>query len=167
MKEKIYTIPVIDGFKEKTECPFCKIYKTLDDDATSYMLGSSYMEDDIRMDTNEQGFCQNHYQKMYKNQNRLGLALMTYDHLLNINKKITNLTKKTSVGVKPKFNFLNKNKAKNKSGIQLLLKKIHNSCYICNRINKTFDRYVDTFFVLWKQNKEIVEYVKQGSVTRS
>ena len=27
MKEKIYTIPVIDAFKEVTECPICNLYK--------------------------------------------------------------------------------------------------------------------------------------------
>ncbi|MBO5560490.1 MAG: hypothetical protein J6A07_02420, partial [Firmicutes bacterium] len=70
MKEKIYTIPVNDGFEKGGECPFCNMYQQLEKDAVDYMLGPSYMEDDIRMETNKTGFCKKHYKHLYIQQNR-------------------------------------------------------------------------------------------------
>ena len=49
MKEQLYTIPVNDAFNEPCECPLCKIYDNLEQESIDFMLGPSYMEDDIRM----------------------------------------------------------------------------------------------------------------------
>ena len=65
MKEKIYTIPVNDAFSSDCECPICSMYKALEDDAVSYTMGPSYMEDDIRAVTDKKGFCQKHLKKVY------------------------------------------------------------------------------------------------------
>ena len=91
MKEQIYTIPVIDGFNKGGECPFCNMLEKLNKDGVDYMLGPSYMEDDIRMDTDRLGFCKKHYHEMYLEQNRLGLALMLNTHLQKINRDLSAL----------------------------------------------------------------------------
>ena len=50
MKEKLYTIPVNDAFKEDCECPLCNIYKKLEQEALEYTLRpSTYMTDDCRL----------------------------------------------------------------------------------------------------------------------
>ena len=77
MKETIYTIPVNDAFDDESECPFCSMYKKLEKDCIDYTLGPSYMEDDIRAETDKIGFCQKHYSMLYNKQNRLGLALIS------------------------------------------------------------------------------------------
>ena len=41
MKEKLYTIPVNDAFKEDCECPLCNIYKKLEQEALEYTLRPS------------------------------------------------------------------------------------------------------------------------------
>ena len=53
MKEKIYTIPLMDAFRADDECPFCFIEKNLEQHAMDFVLGSgaSYMEDDVRAET--------------------------------------------------------------------------------------------------------------------
>ena len=56
-------------------------------------MGPSYMEDDVRMETNETGFCSHHIQKMYGYQNRLGLALMLHTHMKRTNDRIETLLK--------------------------------------------------------------------------
>lgn len=60
MKEQLYTIPVNDAFNQPCECPLCKIYDNLEQESIDFMLGPSYMEDDIRMETNKTGFCTKH-----------------------------------------------------------------------------------------------------------
>ena len=81
MKEKLYTIPVNDAFLKDCECPLCAMYETLQNDAIDYAMGPSYMEDDIREVTDKIGFCSKHIPLLYRNQNRLGLALMLKTHM--------------------------------------------------------------------------------------
>ena len=87
MKEQIYTIPVNDGFMADSECPFCAMREKLERDVLDYVLGPSYMEQDVRDITNEKGFCREHYRMMYDAQNRLGLALMVSTHMAAIEKE--------------------------------------------------------------------------------
>lgn len=159
MKEQIYTIPVIDGFNEGGECPFCNIMQKLDKDAVDYMLGPSYMEDDIRMDTNKTGFCKEHYHKMYNEQNRLGLALMMHTHLQQINGDLNKLA--PTLKSKEKKGLFSKN-IKDQNEISTYLNNISNSCYICNKISNSFNRYIDTFFYMWRKKPEIKDFVKNS-----
>lgn len=157
MNEQIYTIPVNDGFEEGGECPFCNMYNKLEKEALDYMLGSSYMEDNIRMETNKIGFCQKHYSMMYKKQNRLGLALMLQSHIQKISADIENLS-----------NNLKSNKKKGlfsktvENKVTPYINNIAESCYICNKITASMDRYFDTFFYMWKKDNEIKEKVKNS-----
>lgn len=48
MKENIATIPLIKAFNAKDECPFCNLEREAEQHAVSFILGSAYMEDDIR-----------------------------------------------------------------------------------------------------------------------
>ena len=91
MKEKIYTIPVNDAFSSDCECPICSMYKALEDDAVSYTMGPSYMEDDIRAMTDKKGFCQKHLKKVYDCENRLGFALVMKTHLDKVINDIENM----------------------------------------------------------------------------
>ena len=51
MKENIATIPLIKAFNAKDECPFCNLEREAEQHAVSFILGSAYMEDDIREKT--------------------------------------------------------------------------------------------------------------------
>ena len=87
MKEKIYTIPLMDAFRAQDECPFCFIERNLEQHAMDFVLGSgaSYMEDDVRAETDKIGFCRTHYKKMFDYGNRLGTGLI----LTHISKRKT------------------------------------------------------------------------------
>ncbi|NLK21179.1 MAG: hypothetical protein GX308_03640 [Epulopiscium sp.] len=170
MKEQIYTIPLIDAFKEDTECPFCSLHAKLEKEGIDFMLGASYMEDDIRMDTNKMGFCPTHYEKMFYEKNRLGLALMLHTHLEELNERLSKIASSNSV-LTPKVpsiltSIIKASKKdtynENINPISSYLNKIYSDCYICNKIENTFDRYVDTFFYLWKKDKDFVSLVSKG-----
>lgn len=161
MKEQIYAIPVNDAFKEDTECPFCCMRNKLDEDAVSFMMGPSYMEDDIRMETNKIGFCKEHYKKMYIQQNRLGLALMVQTHIQQINKDLTNLLPKDTVPTVAKKSIFSKSSITS-NNVSEHIHNIDKSCYICNKIETTYSRFIDTFFYLWKKDAKFVELVKSS-----
>lgn len=105
MKEQLYTIPLMDAFREKDECPFCFIHRSLEQHAIDFTLGSgaSYMEDDIRFQTDKAGFCKDHYQKMFLYGNRLGSALILETHLKKLTKDLKEQMEHYSTGDSPPF----------------------------------------------------------------
>ena len=56
MKEKLYTIEVMDALKAADECPCCYLERKMEQDTIAFVLGASYMEDDIRAET-DRDFC--------------------------------------------------------------------------------------------------------------
>ena len=90
MKEQIYTIPLMDAFNVGDECPFCFIERNLEQHAMDFVLGAgaSYMEDDIRAETDKAGFCREHYKKMFEYGNRLGCGLILTTHFKKKNEEL-------------------------------------------------------------------------------
>ena len=64
------------------ECPFCFIERELEQNSLDFVLGnsSSYMESDIRDQTDKAGFCRVHMKKMFDYGNTLGNALILQTH---------------------------------------------------------------------------------------
>jgi len=89
MKEKLYTIPLNDAVAEHDECPLCFIERKLERDMLDFVLGSSssYMESEIRQQTDEAGFCREHMKKMFDYGNTLGNALILKTHYKKFKKK--------------------------------------------------------------------------------
>lgn len=156
MKEKIYTIPVNEAFDTECECPFCVLEKKVDEDILDYILGPSYMEEDIREETNKAGFCKYHYDKMFHAQNRLGVALMVSTHLKEINKTLNSLLKKEQT---KNGGGLFKKKAEHANYVPAFTDELSKSCYACQRIEGRMNSYFDTFFYLWKSEPEFCEKV--------
>lgn len=146
MKEKIYTIPVNDAFDRDCECPLCAMYQELENSAVEYTMGASYMEDDIRAETDKKGFCQKHLKQIYDVENRLGFALVMKTHLDKVIRDMETLTKEP---VKGKALF----KKVEASPVCGYVQQLSQSCFICDRIENTFHRYVDTVLHLYQSDK--------------
>ena len=56
MKEKLYTMELTDAVKAGDECLFCWLERKLEQENLEFVLGSSYMEGDIREETSIKGF---------------------------------------------------------------------------------------------------------------
>lgn len=147
MKEVLYTIPVNDIFSTNCECPICEMRRRLEQDAVEFTMGPSYMEDDIRLTTDKIGFCERHMQQLYDFENRLGLALIINTHMQHIIKEIEARQKK---GRKTAGGLFGKREA---SAIGEYTKQLEHSCYICDRIHNTFDRYIATTFYLYDKDE--------------
>ena len=97
-KEKLYTIPVNDAFSLDCECPICAMYKKLERDTVEFTMGPSYMEDDIRMETDRIGFCAHHMRMLGEQKNKLGLALILKTHIDRTNKEVEKKKKLPAAG---------------------------------------------------------------------
>ena len=141
--EQIYTIPVNEAFdlvREKPECgcPFCVLYKKLQSDELDIILGASMMEPDIRIRTNEEGFCSDHYGMMLGKKRMLGMGLMMESHLDEVKKRLRG---------KGLFG------GKAQSAVASLL-ELEGSCYVCGRIKKNLDAMTSTAVYLWESDEE-------------
>ena len=59
-----------------------------ENNAVEFTMGPSYMEDDIRMETDRMGFCKAHMKMVFDQNNKLGLALVLKTHIDRTNKEI-------------------------------------------------------------------------------
>ncbi len=154
MAEQLYTIPVNDAFQSDCECPICAMYKELEQNAIEYTMGPSYMEDDNRAMTDKLGFCSYHVRTLYGEKNRLGLALMLKTHTDKTIRDLKSLSQNKPVPSGGLF------KKMTTSSVGEYIKQLESTCFICDRINKTFDRYIDTIFHLWKKDPSFKDKFK-------
>ncbi len=153
MKDTIYTIPLTEAFQEKGECPFCFIYRKLEQDAISFTLGASYMESDFREQTDKAGFCALHYQKLYDYGNRLGLCIILNTHYQALYDDLDKILKENHI---PTYSFFDKLKktTTDKNTISEKIDDHLHSCFLCDRVEKDLTRYVSTFFYLWTKQPD-------------
>ncbi|MEE0835570.1 MAG: DUF6062 family protein [Clostridia bacterium] len=144
MAETIYTIPVNEAFDECSEseiaeCPLCRLYNKFEADELDLILGASMMEPDVRIKTNKEGFCRLHYDMMLERKNRLGMALMLQSHLGELADSFEH------TGIASLFSS---------AGAELAgrLESLEQSCYICGRIDHSFEKLLDNIIYLWEND---------------
>ena len=140
--EQIYTIPVNEAFERSAAdkscgCAFCALYNKLEGDELDLILGASMMEPDVRIKTNQKGFCRTHYDMMFVRKNRLGMALTLESHLDDLTKELKDGGLSSGTGKKPVAR----------------IEELEKSCYVCERIEFNFAHMVETAVLLW-QNDE-------------
>jgi len=139
MKETIYTIPINEAFDRFDGCPMCVLNNDLERSSLDYIMGAAMMEPDIRIKTNEQGFCHRHLQKMLVEKNKLSLALMIESHLPELGSSL----------------FLRAGKV---AGKDTELKKAREAarraelgCYVCTRVSEFMAHYYNNVIYLWRK----------------
>lgn len=137
--EQIYTIPINEAFEKSMEdpeagCPFCTIRKIFEENELSLILGASMMEPDVRIKTNELGFCRHHFKKMLDAGKRLPLALILESHLDTVseNMQVSRLLPSKS--------------AKNTGN---RLEKLTHTCYVCERLENNFSKVMENAVYLF------------------
>ena len=157
MKEKLYTIPVNDAFDLDTECPICSMRKKLENDMVEFTMGPSYMEDDVREATSRMGFCEKHLKQLYENQNRLGLALIIKTHM---DKIIHDVEKYTAASGKTASSLFRKKTEV--PGVVNYLNCMEETCFVCDKIDHTFERYIATIFYLYHNEQDFRKKFKNS-----
>lgn len=163
MKEKLYEIPLNDAMDAGEECPFCFLERKAEQELMDFVLGScaSYMESDTRAATDQEGFCRTHQKKMFDYGNALGNGwiLKTYY------KKLLKEMKEEFTHFAPQKTSLKDRlmkKAGNENSIREWVTSKEKTCYICDRFSKRYERYVATFFHLYKNDSAFREKLKKS-----
>lgn len=144
MKETICTIPINDIFSEQGGCPICRMYDLVEKQYVEYITGSAMMAPNIRVITNEKGFCHHHYEMMIGVGPKLSNALLMQTRLEFI-----------------KDNMLPKNDGAKPSKSQLdSIKNARTSCYVCDRIDNDIDHLLKSFYAQFAVDENLREMLK-------
>lgn len=147
--EKIYTIRITEAMNEKCGCPLCTVEKKLVSDELERISGAAMMEPDVRIKTNEQGFCGEHLEMLFESANKLSLALMLQTHLEALSKKLY----ADSVPLLKKSPDPKKQLA--------VLEKKRRSCYLCARVNEFMNATYSAFAYMYKSDGEFDKRIRQ------
>lgn len=140
MHERIYTIPVNEAFDAaENDCPFCRLYKKLENDEIDLILGASMMDPDVRIRTNKTGFCDRHYAQMFVRNNRLQMALTLESHLIELQSDL-----------KP-GGMLSRDKGAKPAD---RIAKLQSTCYVCERIEDKISKMFVTAACLFNEENE-------------
>ena len=151
MKEKIYTIPVNEAFETEDECPFCALERQTEQRIIKYVLGpgASYMEPDVRLATDREGFCGAHFKKMYDYGNALGSALIMQTYFVSMFEEM--VSEMEAFQMPGKRSIFGKKGNAEESGLVTWARKKQSTCYICGKLEYNMTRYYSTFFHLTKE----------------
>ena len=144
MRESILTIPVNEVFEPKEGCPICRMRDTVEEHICEYIMGAAMMEPDVRMETNELGFCLTHFEMLMQQNNRLSLGLMLNSYLENARK---NIFEKKSL-------FFSKTAKQRKSA------EIEQTCFVCSKVQWGIDHMLETVFTMYLKDPKFKNLFK-------
>ena len=130
MREDITTIPINDVFEPRDGCPLCRMRDMLEERSTQYITGAAMMEPDVRIKTNEKGFCYKHFGMMLKCGTRLSNALILESHLDKIK---TELIPKNVKGKPDKKKIA-------------AIRAMEKSCFVCEQVEWGMTHMFQTIF---------------------
>ncbi len=161
MKEQIDTIPVSEAYVSADECPFCYLERQAEQRAIRLVLGpaATYMEPDMRANTDKKGFCRQHFKKMYDYGNSLGSALIMQTYYIGL---IKELEQQLDDFVLPAKKGLFGKKQQEELPLLQWAKEKNNTCFLCDKLAYNMRRYYATFFHMIKdaQFRQKVEQSK-------
>ncbi len=138
MREDICTIPINDVFMPKDGCPLCRMREMLEERSTKYITGAAMMEPDVRIKTNEKGFCYRHFSIMLKCGTRLSNALILESHLEKI-----------------KTEFIPKDvKGKPDKKKIAAIRAMQKSCFVCEQVEWGMAHMYQTIFSSYANDAE-------------
>ncbi len=164
MKYHLETIPVWEAFHREDECPVCAIYHKLEGEYLDTALGGAAMDPDIRLMTNELGFCRDHLEMLYLMRKRLPLALMLLTHLQEIEKDLAAPEKLLIDPEGAKSGLFRRAPSEEESVRRLLdvLGKHNSTCLVCDQIARNMDRYLYTILHLYQKDPQFRETLTAG-----
>ena len=161
MKYHIDTIPVWDAIKLDGECLLCALERKTELGEADRYLGASVMEPDTRIQVNEKGFCRKHHAMLYSISNRLGHALMLESHTARTRER---MKKSADALERAAENYamapLRRRTRSGQNALQEVrtqaqaLSEMSCTCIMCDSIRDNMERYLHTFFHLYKNDTE-------------
>ena len=156
MVESIYTIPLTDALDADCDCMFCCLEDKLEREQIEYALGAAMMEPDFRILSNERGYCRHHTGMMARAKKALPLALVLDTRCQEVIKKL-----KDADPHGKKSGFFKKG-VSGAGALRDVANEIAGSCLVCERIEKTMDKFTHTFWYLYGKEPDFRKRFLEG-----
>ena len=146
---KLELSKVHDAYAAVGECPLCILMDGAERNYLVSLQGARVMEPSVRVRTNRTGFCPEHTRKLYKGENKLGLALVTHTHLreqlAGLLSTLRGMAEAAKDGRKGKDRL---------EGALHDLEDLRRRCYLCELLEADLDHYLFTVLYLWRKDPE-------------
>lgn len=170
MRYHIDTIPVWDAVKLEDECFLCALRRKTELGEADRYLGASVMEPSTRIEVNRKGFCSHHQEMLFGMSNRLGHALMLESHMAEtrarVKKPFEALAKAakaySDASVLGRAGSKGQNAKREMEAAAKELASLSHSCIMCDSIEDNMNRYLHTFFHLYKTDTEFRQRFVSG-----
>ena len=140
MREDICTIPIHEVFEPRDGCPLCRMRDMLEDRMATYITGAAMMEPDVRIETNRQGFCEEHFRQILQRGSRLSVALILESLLHEIDKEV--------------FGDARPDARQAAKKVIPAIDRRGKSCFICENIEKNMEHLNSTVVAMWQKDPE-------------
>lgn len=145
---KLEISKVHDAYAAGGECPLCMLLESAEDTYLRSFQHSRVMEPNVRVQTNESGFCPDHYRKLYAGENKLGLSLMLHTHLQEkLPGLLESLAALASAGS-------GRRSADLRAAAARRLGSLRDRCFVCGLLDEGRDRYAFTILYLWRKDHD-------------
>lgn len=141
MKYQIDTIPVWEALEFQGNCMLCTLQAKTEAGEIARVLGSSVMEPNVRVHTNEHGICRKHQQMMFESGNRLAHALLMDTRAVELLRKLEKI--KATAG---------RSREAKGEAIADKLRALSACCVVCETLHTHMTRYIFTLLYLWKND---------------
>lgn len=145
MQYHIDTGIIYEKFETACECPLCAIEKKVTEQFLHEFLNDAVMEDDTRVKVGKNGFCDKHFDMLFKRQNKLSVAL-----------QISTRAEK----VAPLFGKIKSTGAAKKRAAEI--KNSLSTCVICDLIKESMEKYYKTVAQMFAREKEFVKILSES-----
>jgi hypothetical protein len=145
---KLEISKVHDAYARPGECPLCSLHQGAEETYLRSFTHSRVMEPNVRVQTNESGFCPDHYRKLYERENKLGLALVVHTHL-----------ERQAPALRAAFAAAAQAGKRGRSGGQeaaAMVRRLRDACFLCDLLKQDRDRYCFTILYLWNKDPEFL-----------
>jgi hypothetical protein len=145
---KLEISKVHDAYVQPGECPLCALHRGAEEIYLRSFTHSRVMEPNVRVQTNESGFCPDHYRKLYAQENKLGLALVVHTHLV-----------KQAPALLAGFDAAVQAGKRGRSGgdtAAAMARRLRDACFLCELLRQDRDRYCFTILYLWNKDPEFL-----------
>ena len=138
MQPNITTIPITEIFSETEGCPICRMKRMIEKQYVEYITGAAMMAPDVRVRTNQTGFCHRHFSMMVNTGPRLSNALLLQTHIDELRHKV----------------FPKKNSDLPDKKMLAAIHENAGACYVCDRIDRDILHLLATVYVQYGKDEE-------------
>ena len=150
---KLEISKVHDAYGGSGECPLCTLMEGAEETCLRSFPHSRVMEPRVRVKTNKDGFCPDHYRRLYERENKLGLGLIVHTHL---HEQLPQL-RAAFDGMRTAAR-----KARKMDDAASTIARLRDRCFICDLLQGDLDRYVFTILFLWSKDAEFLPKLRSS-----